>query len=188
MNTIKTTDIIGIAGTFASGKDTIAHKLVEDFGYTHVSGGDMIREIAMKERGSIERPVLHEVADHYRQTYGADVFVKMQLEKPRPTVISGLRTLGEAKAVLAAGGTLLFIDAPIETRYERVISRNRDKETELTLEQFKANEEIELYAGPKDEDFNIRGIKDLADVVVENTLPLDEFVELTYKKLGLEKQ
>lgn len=68
-----------------------------------------------------------------------------------------------------------------------VKSRGRDKETELTLEQFIANEEKEMYAGPNDEDFNIRGVKELADIVVENTLPLDEFIKHVYEKLGLHR-
>lgn len=181
----KSVEIIGISGTFASGKDTTAHHLVADFGYTHVSTGDMVRKVAMEKHGSIERPVLHATAREFRYEKGAGAFVQEALKEARPTVVSGIRTLGEAKAILEAGGTLLYIDAPVETRYERVMSRRRDKETELTLEQFKANEEKELYAGTNDEDFNIRGIRDLADVVVENTLPLDEFISLVYKKLKL---
>lgn len=181
----KTIDIIGLAGTFASGKDTIGHKLAEDHGYTHVSLGDMVRKVAKEKYGSIERPVLHSAAREFRYEHGAGAFVLEALKEPLPTVISGIRTLGEAKALLDAGGTLLFVDAPVEIRYDRVKSRNRDKETELTIEEFKANEEKELYAGPNDEDFNIRGIKDIADVVVENTLPLDDFIAHVYKKLGL---
>ena len=46
--------------------------------------------------------------------------------------------------------------------------------------------EKEMYAGPNDEDFNIRGIGERADIHVENTLPLDEYVALVYRKLGLE--
>lgn len=183
--TNKTTQIIGIAGTLASGKDTIAHHLVADHGYIHVSTSDMVRKIAMGKYGSIERPVLYTTAREFRYEYGAGAFVLEALKEPLPTVISGIRTLGEAKALLDAGGTLLYIDAPVETRYDRVKSRNRDRETELTLEQFKANEEKELYAGPNDEDFNIRGIRDIADIVVENTLPLDEFISLVYSRLQL---
>lgn len=183
--TNKTTQIIGIAGTFASGKDTVAQQLVADHGYTHVSTGDMVRKVALEKHGSIERPVLHSTAREFRYEYGAGAFVLEALKEPRPTVISGIRTLGEAKALLEAGGTLLYIDAPVEVRFERVHSRNRDKETELTLEQFKANEEKELYAGPNDEGFNIRGIRDMADVIVENTLPLDDFIALVYNKLQL---
>jgi dephospho-CoA kinase len=183
--TNKTTQIIGIAGTFASGKDTVAHQLVADHGYTHVSTGDMVRKVAMEKYGSIERPVLFKTATELRYEFGAGALVLEALKEPRPTVISGIRTLGEAKALLEAGGTLLYIDAPVEIRYDRVKSRNRDKETELTLEQFKANEEKELYAGPNDEDFNICGIKEIADVVVENILPLDEFIKLVYSELQL---
>lgn len=179
----KTVEIIGLAGTFASGKDTIAHHLVDDRGYTHVSTGDMVRKVAQEKYGSIERPILHSTAREFRYEHGAGAFVLEALKEPRPTVVSGIRTLGEAKALLDAGGTLVFVDAPVEVRYERVQSRNRDKETELTLEEFKTNEEKELYAGPNDEDFNIRGIKDIADIVVENTLPLDEFIALVYSEL-----
>lgn len=187
MNTSsKTTDIIGLAGTFASGKDTIGHKLAEDHGYTHVSLGDMVRKVAQEKFGSIERPILHSTARDFRYQHGAGAFVKEALKEPRPTVVSGIRTLGEAKALLEAGGTLVFVDAPLEIRFERVKSRNRDKETELTLEEFKANEQKEMYAGPNDEDFNIRGIKQLADIVVENTLLLDEFIAHVYDKLGLQ--
>ncbi len=181
----KPTDIIGLAGTFASGKDTIAHHLVDDFGYTHVSTGDMVRKVAQEKYGSIERPVLFKTATELRYESGAGALVLEALKEQRPTVISGIRTLGEAKALLEAGGTLVFVDAPVEMRYERVQSRHRDKETELTLEQFIANEEKEMYAGPNDEDFNIRGIRDLADVVVENTLPLDAFITLVYHELKL---
>ncbi len=185
MSGMKTTRIIGLAGTFASGKDTIAHHLVDDFGYTHVSTGDMVRKVAQEKYGSIERPILRTTAEEFRYSHGAGAFVLEGLKEALPIVISGIRTLGEAKALLQSGGTLVFVDAPVEIRYERVKSRNRDKETELTLEEFRVNEEKELYAGPNDEDFNIRGIKDVADIVVENTLPLDQFVSQTYHKLGL---
>lgn len=179
------TQIIGIAGTFASGKDTVADRLSKDFGYTHISTGDMVRKVAQAKYGSIERPVLAKTATDLRYESGAGALVKEALKEDRPLVISGIRSIGEAKAFLDSGGTLIYIDAPINTRFERVKSRNRDSEVELTLEQFQENEEKELYSGPNDEDFNIRGIRDLADFVVENTLPLEDFISLVYSKLGL---
>ena len=60
--------IIGIAGTLATGKDTVAEYLAEQFGYTHVSTGDIVRELAMQEHGSIERPVLYETAKAHRES------------------------------------------------------------------------------------------------------------------------
>ncbi len=180
-----TSQLVGISGTFASGKDTVAEYLVRDFGFVHASTSDLVREVALRERGSVERPVLREVAEGYRKAHGAGVFVDMALEKPRPLVVTGIRSLGEAKAITQAGGILLFVDAPVEVRYQRMKSRLRDDETQLSLDEFVKNEEKEMYGGPSDADFNLRGIKALADVTIENTMPLDDYIALAYQKLGL---
>jgi dephospho-CoA kinase len=185
MNMSNPPQLIGISGTFASGKDTVADFLVKDFGFTHVSTGDMVRKAAQEKYGSIERPVLHKTATELRYENGAGALVLEALKEKRPLVITGIRSLGEAKALKQAGGVLLFVDAPIEMRYGRVKSRARDNETVLTLEEFRANEENEMYEGPNDEDFNIRGIGQIADVTVENTQALDEYIALAYAKLGL---
>lgn len=188
--------VIGLAGTFASGKDTLAHHLVKNFDFIHISTGDMLRQEALKTRGSIERPVLHEVADELRHTKGGGILVELACEtfaakqKERDDykglVVSGLRSLGEAKAIKEAGGELLFIDAPIEVRYERMISRKRDNETQLTLEEFAAQEAKELEsAGDGDADFNLLGIKAKADYVIENVTSLDDFLRVAWEKLNL---
>ena len=185
MNISARPELIGIAGSFASGKDTIAHALQADYGFAHVSTGDMVREAAMRERGSIERPVLFDVANEHRHRDGAGVFVDHALKKPRPLVITGIRSLGEAKALKAAGGTLLFIDAPAEIRYQRMQARHRDSETELSLEEFEANEAKEWHAGDDDADFNLRDIKAMADFQLDSTVGKEEFIARVEKLLGL---
>lgn len=179
------TQLIGISGTFASGKDTVAEFLARDHGFIHVSTGDIVRKVARAKYSSIERPVLQKAATELRYEKGAGALVLEALKEPRPLVVTGIRSLGEAKVLKDAGGTLLFVDAPVEVRYERMKSRLRDNETILTLEEFKTNEAKELYAGPNDEDFNIRGVGEMADIHLENVLPLNDFIELTYTKLGL---
>lgn len=177
--------LIGISGTFGSGKDTLATHLVKNFGYTHVSTGDLVREVATRERGSVERPVLHDVADFHRKHDGAGYFVEEALKKPQPLVITGIRSLGEAKALKAAGGLLVFVDAPIELRYERMKARLRDDETKLSLEEFAFNEEKEMCSGPTDADFNIRGIHEMADTTLENTGDVDEFIRAADRELEI---
>lgn len=177
--------IIGIAGSFASGKDTVAHRLVEDFGFSHVSTGDLVREVAQRERGSIERPILREVADYHRHHDGAGAFIRMAFKRTPPLVITGIRALGEAKAIKEHGGVLLFIDAPAEVRYERMKARHRDAEVDLTLAEFEANEAKEWHSGNDDSDFNLRDIKAMADFVVDNDLPLEQCILHTYRLLGL---
>lgn len=186
MNTSNKPQLIGIAGSFASGKDTIAHALVADFGFTHISTGDMVREVALRERGSIERPVLHAVADEHRHRDGAGAFIKHALKKPRPLVVTGIRALGEAKELKSQGGLLIFVDAPVEVRYERMRARHRDKETELSLAEFRANEATEWHAGDTDSNFNLQGIRDMADIRMDNVLPLDDFIGAVYEAVGLQ--
>ncbi len=185
MSTSHKYQLIGIAGTLASGKDTVAGHLENDFGYNHASLGDIIREVAMKERGSIERPVLFEVADTHRKAEGAGAFAKIALQKPHPLVITGVRTLGEAKAIKEGGGIILFIDAPLEVRYERMRSRARDTESQLDLAGFKHHEDKEWYAGPTDADFNLRDVKEMGDIVIDNSLTLEPFLAMVLEKLEL---
>lgn len=195
MNTSSKPRIIGLSGTFASGKDTLAHYLVQHYHYLHISTGDMVRQEALKQRGSIERPVLHEVADSLRRSHGAGVladlaiktFEAKQAERDdyKGLVVSGLRSLGEAKAIKAASGVLVFTDAPLEIRYERMRSRKRDDETTLTLEEFRAQETTELETtGEGDEAFNILGIKKISDVILLNSTDLEAYIHQATSRLG----
>ena len=177
--------LIGFAGTFASGKDLIAHYLSNHYGYFHVSTSEIVRNIAMKERGSVERPVLQVVADEHRKREGADVFVQMALQSPRPTVVTGLRSIGEMNAIKAAGGIVAFIDAPVELRYERMVNRDRDEEVNLTLEEFKAGEAAEWHAGDSDTDFNLQGIKESADFVFDSSPGREEFLHNALEQLDI---
>lgn len=188
--------IIGLAGTFASGKDTLAHHLVKNYDFLHISTGDMLRQEAMKTHGSIERPVLHEVGTTLRQAKGAGFLVELALQTftakrqerddYKGLVVSGLRSLGEAKAIKTAGGVLVFVDAPIEVRFKRMAERKRDQETKLTLEEFAAQEANELAVeGNDDAAFNILGIKDMSDHILDNGQSLKDFLAQALGALGL---
>lgn len=187
MSTSNKHRIIGISGTSLGGKDILARRLESLYRYRHISTGDMIRSIAQAEEGSIERPVLRKVADAHRKQFGAGIFVDKALKSTSQeyAVVTGIRTIGEAQALKRAGGFLLFVDAPIESRYDRMHRRARDEEVNLSLEEFKLSEAKEWHAGDDDSDFNLRDIKKLADDVIDNDLGLDEFFSVAYQKLGL---
>jgi len=144
----------------------------------------MVRKVARSEYDSVERPVLQKVATAHRLSDGAGYFVEEALREPRPLVVSGIRSLGEAKALKAAGGTLVFVDAPLEVRFERATARERDGEEKLSLEEFRESEEREWHVGESDADFNLRDIKAMADIVIENTSSVDEFISDVYAKLA----
>ncbi|MDR0957505.1 MAG: AAA family ATPase, partial [Candidatus Nomurabacteria bacterium] len=90
-------NLIGLGGTFASGKDSLANFLVEKFGFTNVSTGDMVRVAARERYGDIERPTLKKVGAELRNELGAGALVLRGLQEPRPLIISGIRAIGEVE-------------------------------------------------------------------------------------------
>ncbi|MDR1196760.1 MAG: AAA family ATPase [Candidatus Nomurabacteria bacterium] len=174
---MKLPEIIGVAGTNASGKNTLGDVLVADFGYSQVSTGDMVRAEAMKQFGDIERATLQKVAPAYKRQHGAGVFVELALQQPRPLVIDGIRALGEAKMIKKAGGVLVFVDADPELRYQRMKKRARDAESQKSFEEFLQLDQNEWEAGPDDSDYNIKGIKAMADISLTNDGTVEEFTK-----------
>lgn len=171
--------IIGLAGTFASGKDTLAD-WIEQHGFYHVSTSDMVREGCKEKYGSTDRKHLYEYANETRSKDGAGIFVKRAIEESKgkdKVVITGIRSIGEVEELHAEGGRLIFVDAPIELRYERAFSRGRDEEVE-SFEKFKASEEKELHRPIHNKtEQNIGAIKDLADTILINDSDLETFFE-----------
>jgi dephospho-CoA kinase len=186
--------IIGVTGTFGSGKDTVADILEQDYNVLHVSTSDIVREKSMERHGSIERnPYLQETATYYRKEFGGDYFAREaykryeeQADTYAGAVITGIRSLGEARTIKELGGVLVQVDAPIEMRYERMIARKRDAETQMTLDEFRASEANERTGGDDDASFNIDKIGEMADVKIINDGTLDKFKEKV-NKLAIEQ-
>lgn len=176
--------IIGLSGTFASGKDTLAHYLVAEHKFMHISTSDMVRQEAMRQFGSTERPILHKVANALRAQDGPGILITMALamyeahaEKYDGIVISGIRSIGEAEAIKENGGVLVFVDAPVEVRYERMASRKRDDESLLSLDEFKAGEAKELNVDPTDKTIqNLGAMRKMADVYLTNAADKKAFI------------
>ncbi|HLC91561.1 MAG TPA: AAA family ATPase [Candidatus Saccharimonadales bacterium] len=183
--------LIGIAGSLASGKDSLAQYLVDNYEFCHVSTGDLVREIAQQKYGSIERPVLYKTANELREEKGSGVLGKMSLEYyqkhkdkyPGGLIVSGFRALAEAQAVKDAGGIIIYIDAPLEKRYMWMQGRGRDKEATVSLEEFKKRESNEN--GGVDPAFDISAIKNIADAVIQNDSTFDSFLQKFLKASGL---
>ena len=181
--------IIGVTGTFGSGKDTVADILEQDYNALHVSTSDIVREKSMERHGSIERnPYLQETATYYRKEFGGDYFAReaykrfeKEADQYSAGVITGIRSLGEARAIHELGGILVQVDAPIEIRYERMVSRKRDQETQMTLEEFKASEAKERTGSDDDASFNIDKIGEMADIKIMNDGTLEQFKEKVHK-------
>lgn len=164
--------IIGLSGTFAAGKDTLAQYLVEEHGFVHVSTGDILREDTMKIFGNTDRPTLRAHGNKLRNEQGAGVLIGMSLEHAagaKKIVISGIRSIGEVEELHKSGGVMIFIDADPKIRYERAFARKRDVEAGMSFEEFMASEQKELDK-PRDNktEQNLFGVRDISDYVLEN--------------------
>lgn len=187
--------ILGLAGTFASGKDTLGVYLEQHHGFMHVSTGDIVREVAMTKYGNAERETLRTLANELRSTRGPGVLVELALERyemskdlyPGGVVISGIRSIGEAERLTEAEGKLIFVDSPIEIRYERIQKRHRANEDRLNFEEFKESEAKELQFGdPADKTVqNIGVLRKMANMELTNTDDLEAFFADARIALGL---
>lgn len=168
--------LIGVVGHPSSGKDTVAAHFVAKHGFVHISMGDMIRfYIAEHGMGEATRDLMRIVGTTLREEHGADYFIKLALSNNADVshlVISGLRTVAEAKAIKGAGGTLVACTAAIENRYAWARERGRIGDN-ISFETFKQQEDAEA-SSPNPEAQNVDAVVEMADYVIENTGPLDE--------------
>ena len=167
--------VIGITGRSASGKGTVAEYLVERYGYTHLSVRKVIKEEVKKELGrdSQSRDELIDIANLIRERHGADYFVLKLYEQAKELgqdcIIESIRTVGEVEALREkADFLLLAVDAPLELRYERVETNNREEiENEISFEEFKAQDLRENTSELKTIQ-NISKCVLMADAIIEN--------------------
>lgn len=186
--------IIGVAGTAGAGKDTVSDLLCELFGFTNVSTSEAVRAVtrhvySLPADFNPIRDQLYEVANFLRSIDPA-FMVKLAIFQGEQQghsriLVSGLRSMGEADAVRAAGGTILAVDADVRTRYERIYMRGRDSEAQKTFEQFLEHDSYEnkglAAEGPAR---GIQYIIDSADVTIANGGSMDELKRLLGERLG----
>ena len=166
--------IIGLTGQPSSGKDTAADFFISH-GFAHYSTGDLLREEMRKAGIPLDRPHMSAFAKEMKQKHGMGYLAELAADRiTGDTVVSGIRAALEVGILRERFGkdfTLLVIDAPIETRYERARKRGRPGD-DATFEQFKAIEDRERSdpSGAQEVDKVIS----LGDHIIDNSGTMDE--------------
>ncbi len=91
-------------------------------------------------------------------------------------VVSVLRIVGETQEIKKQRGTLVFVDAPVEMRYERIRQRGRDLEAAISFEDFVSHEKIELDGLGGPDRPHLRAVEAISDLVIQNNGSEEEFV------------
>ena len=173
--------IVCVVGQPGSGKDTLAEYLMKKKSFSHISTGNIIREEMKKKNIPTNRENMRIFSQKMREDVGnmypANIAAKRVVGN---TVISGPRNLAEVNFFRNRFGEnflLVVVDAPIETRYQRVKNGRGRTGDSITFAQFKAQEEAELNSGTHE----LSKLLSTADCSVDNSRDKDEmFVQMDY--------
>jgi cytidylate kinase len=185
--------IIGIGGTDGSGKDSLGEMLAERHGWKFISVTNILREEAAKRGIPLRRDTLREISTEWRRKNGNGVLVdkaldnyQSQTKKFNGLVMASLRNPGEVDRIHELNGKLVWVDAEPRARYERIASRKRGTEDEVTLEQFLKEEKAQLSHSGDSATLSLSGVKAKADIFIENNgNDIEVFKDYAEKKLGL---
>jgi dephospho-CoA kinase len=179
--------IIGLTGTIASGKTTLADILKEK-GFEHHTYSDLLREEAEKESIEPTRKNLQELGNKFKKdNNNLGILSKMIIDNAKTDNIlaDGIRTIDEIKELKKyPKAYVIGVDAPQKIRYKRLSDRKRPGDP-LTFEKFKEIDDHENKGLTPGQDIN-NCIKK-ADFVVINDHSIKDLkskIEAILKKIS----
>lgn len=174
--------IIGITGTNAAGKDTVVDLLKGKYGFRNYSLSDEIKYELVKRGLDYTRDNLIVTGNDLREKFGPGELAfraikRAENDKPENILFTSIRNPAEISGLkkIFPDFKLIFIDAPIEMRYERAKKRGsagKIGEAEYSFEQFKEKEDRELRGGKNEQ--QLLTCRDLADIKVMNAGTIEE--------------
>ncbi len=138
--------IIGLTGTNASGKSSVADYLAGK-GFSAYSLSDELRLLLKKSRVAATRENLIKAGKHYREKHGRGYLASLVRKKLRGknAVVDSIRNLGEvAELMKERTFFLVAVDAPVKIRFQRARKR-MSRRDQKTFSEFVAREKEELY-------------------------------------------
>ncbi len=172
---------IGITGTYAAGKDTVADYLVDNYNFYHLSLSDIIRDEADKRGLPHSRDVLISLGREIREKFGEGELAKRAAQKAAElgvdrVVITSIRHPHETLRRLFEKFFLWAIDAPRQVRFTRAKARGKLAD-QVDFDTFAKQEESEMAtSGPGQQ---LGRCISLANVTIDNSGSLADL----YKKI-----
>jgi len=182
--------IIGLTGSYCSGKDTVAEYIVKERGFFHYSLSDVIRDEMKKDGLEPTRENLIVYGTNLRSNYGNGVLAKIVLEKMsagQNYCITSIRHPDEVSELKKRKDFVLInVDAPHKIRFQRMQKRKRAGDPE-TFEKFLELEKMESQSSGSGQQLvktarlaDINFINDSNDIaVLKNTV--DEILKQLQK-------
>ena len=164
--------IIVTTGLPGSGKGTFA-TVAKELRIPVLVMGDVVRNEVMKRGLELTPENIRYVARQLRIEEGPVAVAKRIAERLREmkecaVLIDGVRSMEEVKLFKEFGKVVVIsIEAPFEIRLNRILKRGRVDD--VNEEELRKRDEMELSLG-------IARVMDQAEIIIENTSTLDEFI------------
>ena len=186
--------LLGISGTNGAGKDSVGEYLAKKHGWFFVSVTDILRDELKRKGLPPDRHHTQELSSSWRRELGMGVMIDKGLEVYKSQnktytglAIASLRHPGEADAVHALGGQVIWVDADSQIRYQRITSANRGRiDDQKTFEEFLKEEQLQMSHSGDAATLSMEGVKAKADIFIQNdTSSINDFYQKLDQTLGL---
>lgn len=180
--------IIGLTGSLCAGKGEVANYL-KSLGFFSYSLSDVLRKEAEMLNIESTRENMIKLGNELRKLHGNGILAKKIKEiipSDKNIVIDSIRNPEEVKELKELTGfTLVGVDSLEETRFARMLSRNRPGDPK-TIEEFrKINEDLGVEYGQQ-----VQKCMKTADCILVNNVPIDQLhkkIDKLLKDLGFNK-
>ena len=160
---------LGITGEIASGKDTVAKYLVDEYGAVQFRTSDIFRDVLRMLLVSETRENISKMSQILRKNFGDDLVARVIHERIKEShapfvVVDEVRRFSDILLLSQEEHfSLLFVEAPMKIRYERLTKRhqNADDQTK-TFEEFQHDHELET-------EVSINSLKLQANHLIDNS-------------------
>lgn len=165
--------IIGVTGSYAAGKDSVA-EILQKMGFYHISLSDMLREELTRRKVKLTREALISIGTELRTTYGPDVLARRAIAKLKDGenfVITSIRNPSEVQALQERPEFLLVnVISPIKLRLQRLQERNREEDPK-TLQDLQQKEARENSTNPAGQ--QLASVASMARITIQNNGSLE---------------
>ena len=162
--------IIGLTGPMAGGKGIVAEYLKKK-GFYYSSTSERVREECRRRGREITRDSLQNTADELRRKFGPEVLAKRtwkMVEKYPLAVIDSIRGIAEVDFLKTKPNFYLIgVTASKKSRYQRLVSRNRESDP-ITWREFLAADKKDFKSGQGKFGRNITACLRKTDLLLHN--------------------
>ncbi len=167
---------VGLSGRIGSGKTVVSKHLQDEYGAIEHRFSNILEDVLKRLYIPIERETLQRLGKTIRIELGHDVLVKamrgdLEKETADVVIVDGVRYKNEVSMLKGLkNSVLIFLSAPPEMRYERVVKRGTRGEASISFEEFTKNEKA---ATEKE----LEVVEQKVDYILENTGTIEDMLQ-----------